>query len=671
MTGNFFSGVVTTFEIHTSYKYLSIYTILLVMYFYEVAVESTQLKGHDSLTYSSIVALPLGSIVRVELRSKKVNGVVLEEVNKPGYKTKEILSLLQPAVISKPHLKLIAWISEYYATPLSSVVNLLLPRGAHKKRRSPSDKKPAVSRTTSDQTLSNQQSLALKNIKKASPSTVILHGVTGSGKTRIYLELALAARKKGQGSLILVPEIGLTSQIRADFESAAESVFVMHSQQTESTRHHEWQAISEATAPIVIGPRSALFSPIQKLGLIVLDEAHEPSYKQDQSPKYHATRVASQLAKFTGAQLVLGSATPRVEDYFLATSLKAPIIRLDKTVSKQHNLEAVIVDLKDRDKFTSGSRVFSDHLIESIKRSLATKKQVLLFHNRRGSSTSVICGHCGLVSQCPNCSLPLTHHADWQQLVCHICNHREPIKTACSECKKPELEYKGIGTKQIVSEVKKLFPNSTVARFDSDNIKDERLHERYAELHDGKIDIIVGTQGIAKGLDLPKLETVGVVMADVALHIPDYSASERTFQLLYQVIGRVGRHQNGRVIIQSYTPDHPALISAVERDYKSFYEYEIAERQLTNYPPFSYLLQLHCVRKTAAGAASAAETLAARLKTKGLKVFGPAPAFHERTADGGYRWQIVIKSRQRPRLVEIVDNLPANWQFELDPINLL
>ncbi len=643
-------------------------------YYAEVVTNRLAIKGQSSLTYHSDVDLKIGSIVRIPLGKKTVNGVVTKIVSKPRYATKSIEAVLYPSALPDHLLRLAEWMSLYYATPLPQVIQTMLPVGLHTKRREtptlPISESPLI-----EYSKTPDQEKALKTLVKNPGKTVLLHGVTGSGKTLIYVERARQLQKTGQGSIVLVPEIGLTPQIVSAFKSLGDEVFVVHSHQTAGQRHRTWETILNAKAPVVIGPRSALFAPISNLGLIVVDEEHESSYKQDMSPKYHAVTVASKLSQLCGAQLVLGSATPRVEDRYLADARNVPIVKIDQAVKSQGEATAKveIIDLKDSSVFGAKSRVLSRVMIGHIDEVLDRNKQALIFHNRRGTATSVICASCGWVAECQSCYVPMTFHRDFNQLVCHICNKRSQAPMACPDCSQPELIYRGLGTKQIVDECAKIWPGAKIARFDSDLETKDQLEERFLELHRGDVDIIVGTQMVAKGLDLPNLDYVGVVLADATLYLPDYSANERAFQLLYQVVGRTGRHAHGRADIQSYTPSHPSIQAALTRDYESFYQAELADRKLAGYPPFRFLLSLtveRAKRDTALKAASAlAQTLAQKYPS--VKILGPSPAFRERT-NNGYRWQLVVKSAKRNILTDIVSqDLPDRWQFELDPINLL
>jgi primosomal protein N' (replication factor Y) len=332
-----------------------------------------------------------------------------------------------------------------------------------------------------------------------------------------------------------------------------------------------------------------------------------------------------------------------------------------------------LVDMTKRTHFKR-HRFLSDKLLEQLEQILAEGNQALIFHNRRGSASTTLCENCGWSAICPRCFVPFTLHADKHQLQCHICGITERVPTSCPECHSADIIHKGIGTKLIESELRKLFPKKVIARFDGDSDTGESVEERYKELYDGTIDLIIGTQVIAKGLDLPKLRAVGVIQADAGLSLPDYSSTERTFQLLAQVVGRVGRsHHATSVIVQSYQPTHPAVVHGLAQNYRDFYTSTLTERQRGGFPPFSYLLKLTCVYKTEAAAIRNAQKLAAELRAHmpDIQILGPTPAFYERQHDT-YRWQLVLKSPKRARLIDALTQLPpAGWQFELDPTNLL
>lgn len=644
------------------------------MNYFEVALSDRGLKNHQTLTYSSEENLSIGDAVKVPIRNRVRNGIVISKSKKPEYPTRPIEKLIESQAVNSHLIDLANWISRYYSVDLGTTIGLMLPRGAEKKRRQTEVNvlQKTVTRNYATTQLNQDQKLAFKKIIKHQ-STHLLHGITGSGKSRLYIELAKHYKDNQLGSIILVPEIGLTTQMIDEFMTyLKDDIFVIHSHQTESERHKLWLQIKKSKSPIVIGPRSALFAPIKNLGLIVIDEAHETSYKQDVSPKYHAIRVAAKLRELTKSTLVLGSATPRIEDYYQAQAIGASIIKMPNPVKPFNQRTIEVIDLKNRDDFKK-DKWLSDSLIGAIDKTIKESRQVLIFHNRRGTSTSVICQSCGWIANCPNCDIPLTHHDDWHKLVCHICNHQTAALASCPTCRKPELVYKGAGTKEIVSRVKKLFPHSNIERFDSDIIgRENMLESRHAALVNNEIDIIIGTQMIAKGLDLPNLGLVGVIVADTSLHLPDFSSNERTYQLINQVIGRVGRHQDGTAIIQTYSPSSPSIKYAIDNNWESFLAKEILDRKAGKYPPHGFLLKLSLEGKTSDQTRSDVSKFGnlIRQKISNVEVLGPSPAFHHKTKTG-WRWQLVVKSQDRSKLAHIARSLPAKWQFDIDPINLL
>ncbi len=410
-------------------------------------------------------------------------------------------------------------------------------------------------------------------------------------------------------------------------------------------------------------------------GLIVIDECHEMTFKQEQSPRYSALRAASILAQQSSARLVLGSATPNVADYYLAKLSHRPIISLT-TPARRGTVQPTVtlVDMTKKLNFSRHS-LFSNDMLEAMKTTLEHNHQVLIFHNRRGTAPTTLCENCGWNALCPRCFVPLTLHADRFALDCHICGLHERVPTSCPECGEAHIIHKGIGTKLIHHELTKLFPAARIMRFDGDNDNDNTLDKHYQALYDGEIDIVIGTQVVAKGLDLPLLRMVGVVQADAGLALPDYLSSERTFQLLAQVTGRVGRNEHpSRVVVQSYQPTHPAVHYGITSDYASFYDMTVAERKRSHFPPFTHLLKLVCIYKTESTAIRNAQNLARDLRRSvptRVELLGPTPAFYERVHDT-YRWQLVVKSPVRDDLIAIVQQLPPqHWQFELDPGSLL
>lgn len=613
----------------------------------------------------------------IPVGKQTLSGLVIRKVTQPSYETKPIHAVIESAPLPEALVELALWIADYYRTPLATVLQTMLPRGLTVKRREKTAQSAKASvRDRTKIVFNSEQMAALERIESTQVGTVLLQGVTGSGKTEIYKEMARRTIHGGRSAIVLVPEISLTSQLVDEFTHEFPRVVVTHSHMTEAERHLTWQKALHATEPlVVIGPRSALFMPVPNLGLIVVDEAHEPSYKQEQAPRYSALRAASVLGKAAQARVILGSATPLIADRYVAEAQGSPIIHLSKRARDNARHSTVtVIDMKQRDNFKR-HRFLSDALLHTIEHNLASGQQTLLFHNRRGSASTTLCEHCGWTAECSRCFVPLVLHADNYALSCHICGYTNKVPTACPVCQSADIIHKGIGTKLIESELRRLFPKARIARFDSDNTTAETVNERYKELYEGTIDIAIGTQVVAKGLDLPKLHTVGVIQADSGLALPDYAASERAFQLLAQVVGRVGRDERDTtVIIQSYQPTHPVIAFGVKQDYEGFYEFALKERQKGGFPPFRYLLQLTDVYKTEATAVRNAQALARDLKakvSKEVEILGPVPAFYERQHDT-YRWQLTLKSPQRSALIKALEYLPpTHWQSELDPTSLL
>ncbi|MDR1197316.1 MAG: primosomal protein N', partial [Candidatus Nomurabacteria bacterium] len=612
------------------------------MNYLEVSTYGIVGKDFLVLTYAFAEKLPAGSVVEIPVGRRKFVGVVVRNVSKPDFECKEILRVLTERPLPPHLLALHRWVSQYYATHPSTVWQTMLPAGLNKNRRA----KPSVARTVlatpSDRTnfvFTSDQQRAITQILKMKTGTALLHGITGSGKTEVYKALAMEAATRGQSSIILVPEISLTAQLVAEFQRDFARVIVTHSGQTESERHRAWLEALLADQPVVIiGPRSALFMPVAQLGLIAIDECHEPSYKQEKAPRYSALRAASVLADKAGARLVLGSATPLIADYYTAQKLGRPIVEMKQLAKKAAvRPETTIVDMTNRANF-GNNQIFTKPLITEMTKCLETKKQVLLFHNRRGTASVTLCENCGWNALCPRCFVPLTLHADRHQLRCHICGHNEKPPTSCPECGETDVVHRGIGTKRIEEETRRLFPTARIQRFDGDSLRGEGVHDLFDNLRTGEIDVIIGTQTIAKGLDLPNLALVGIVQADAGLMLPDFSSSERTFQLIAQATGRVGRRSAAsRAIIQTYQPNHPAVRFGVAQDYTGFYNFEITNRARSHFPPFSHLLKLTNSYKTEKSAASSARKLANLIANHSqqakIHILGPTPAFYERQRD--------------------------------------
>lgn len=621
--------------------------------------------------------LQVGQVVAVPLMRGIVPGIIAKKVAQPNFECKSISKILYSKPLPQHLVEVIKFIAEYYASPVGAAAAMVLPSGVLKKRRmalkGPYPSKTEHSSEIPEIPLNEAQKKALSSLQEAQEATKLLFGVTGSGKTNIYLHEAARALKAQKSVVLLVPEIALTGQlVRVFGEYFGDKTVLIHSKQTEAERHKIFEYILAHEGPlVVVGPRSALFAPLSNLGLVIVDEEHEGTYYQENPPRYSAIRVASFIAKKLGISCLLGSATPTVEDYYIAKKRMSLVALKEKAKAEAIKPEIKIIDFKNRDNF-SKNRYFSNQLLAAISANLKAHRQTLIFHNRRGSAPLTICEECGEEMLCPNCFLPLTLHTDSFELVCHTCGYKLKVPSNCPKCGALGLVHKGFGTKLLESEICRLFPDARVMRFDADSKKGESLEEVYDKVAQGEVDILVGTQVLAKGLDLPKLATVGVVQADAGLALPDFAAEERVFQLLTQVIGRVGRGHSDKaeVIIQTFRPEHPVLSFATQENYEGVFEYLMNRRQVSKFPPFYYVGMVSVTMKTETTAIKKIRE-AARILNESLVVAStPMPAFHERTS-GGYTWQMVIRAQNRGTLVKAVYKLGPEFKVTLDPPSLL
>lgn len=541
----------------------------------------------------------------------------------------------------------------------ASVVSGLLKQGILKKRAVEIRRNPLEHLTRSDALrpleLTPAQAEAVAAIARAmdrdgAKPDVLLHGVTGSGKTEVYIRAAEAAVQRGRQAIILTPEIALTSQVVERFRAVfGDRIAVLHSALSLGERYDEWRRIRGGGASVVIGARSAVFAPLPNLGLIVIDEEHETAYKQDESPRYHARNVARKRAQLTGAVVVLGSATPSIETYYEA---EQGLIEKYALPARVHGLEMPVVRIVDmRDELKEGNlTIFSTALREAIPRHIESGGQVILFLNRRGHSTFVLCRECGYVMRCEHCDVALTYHSSRQQLRCHYCDYSVKPPDICPSCNGRYIKYFGIGTERIERQLAEDFPGIEVARLDVDTTRRKHSHRDILErFGSGQARVLVGTQMVAKGLDYPNVSLVGVVSADTSLNIPDFRSAERTFQLISQVAGRAGRSaQGGEVIVQTYCPDHYAVVAAAAYDYEGFYSRELEVRRETGYPPFtrmtSILFHGTSERTVMHGAQRVAALLRDRLSKEdpAVEVLGPSPAPLVKIKDR-YRWYLLLK----------------------------
>jgi len=532
--------------------------------------------------------------------------------------------------------------------------------------------------------LSAAQKSALKFIKESlardKSSVFLLHGVTGSGKTEVYLQALAEAVRLGKRGIVLVPEIALAPQTIERFAARfPKKVAVLHSRLSLGEQFDQWRQIRDGQFDVVIGARSAIFAPQPELGLIVIDEEHEWAYKQDTSPRYHARDAAIKLAELTGATVILGSATPDVETCYHAHRENYRLLRLPERLTPHQGSalpEVTLVDLREELK-AGNSSIFSRCLKQAINQAVTNGEQVILFLNRRGAASFIQCRHCGFAMNCRRCQVSLSYHPAENILTCHQCNYRTGVPELCPRCSSKRIKFLGIGTQKLEQEAAIAFPGARLLRWDSDATRGKHSHQEIMDkfrAHDA--DILIGTQMIAKGLDLPLVTLVGVASADTSLNLPDFRAGERTFQLLCQVAGRAGRGAlGGRVIIQSYCLEHYAIQAVVEHDYISFYQQEIAYRRQLHNPPFSRLVRLvfSHINNTVCQqeAARMKQMLDAEIDSQGIadiSLIGPSPAFIHRLR-GRYRWQIILRGTEPARFLSPL-SIPQGWTIDVDPMGL-
>lgn len=639
------------------------------MHYFEVAI-AKQRGGSRLYTYHSDSSLIIGTIVNVPFGKKTVVGVVIDVVKKPAFTTKRITSVL-PFSLPPASTKLLSWMFTFYPDDYGALTQLLLPANFTVKP-SKNPLVPAMGKSGTLPQASKEQLQALQII--AQSERILLHGDTGTGKTRVFLESAKDMLQKGLSVMILTPEIGLTPQLVTDITKHLPAPIVLsHSAMTDAERRKAWEYAATNTTPTVyVGPRSILFLPVQNVGLIVMDESHDSAYKQGQAPRYQAQHIAATLANLQNAKLIVSTATPNVSDYQQAIERGYAVARLTHLAAGEHRSETTIVDITDRSKFTA-SPYLSDELTLKLEQTLQKGEQSIVFLNRRGSARLVQCASCGWQALCPNCGIPLTYHQDLHTIRCHTCNYKASAPSSCPTCASVDLEFKSIGTKALVDHIQKLLPQARIMRFDTDNSASEQLHNHVQHIKDGEVDILIGTQLITKGIDLPNLGLVGIVNADTGLNLPDFRAEEQTFQQLYQVIGRVDRgHRKGFAVIQTRVPEHPIMQAVLHRNWQAFAEYELHKRKTFTYPPFSYIAQYEITKRTSELAENEANKALSTLQEAGLgiQLLGPSPSFYEQSASG-MTWHIIGKGPKRSHLVEAARLLPSDWRCDIDPLSLL
>lgn len=662
------------------------------MTFASVVPETRSLLPRDTYTYEvpvelDAVALP-GTRVQIPFGKRSIMGYVVARHDSAEHDDLRAIEALVDAepLLPVQHVELSRWIAARYCAPLAEVIHAMVPKGV---RARPSTRRRGP-RTTSrvmqaaheprdavaPPELTAAQAAAaaplLDAIERRAHRRLLLHGVTGSGKTEVYLQVIARALAAGRGAIVLVPEIALTPQMIQHFAGRFPGrVTVVHSALTDAERAAEWRRIRAGEVDVVIGSRSAVFAPVQPLGVVVVDEEDASAYKQDRVPRYHAVDVALELGRLCDAPVVLGSATPRVETFFRAHTGDLELASLPQRITGRTLPAIEVVDL--REELRAGNR---SPLSLTLERAMAAAHaeggQSILFLNRRGSATVVVCRTCGAAVTCRHCSVALVHHADRGRCDCHYCGLSVALPDACPACGSPAIRGLGMGTERLQREVHARFPALRLLRMDRDTTQSRDAYfEIYERFRNHEADCLIGTQMVAKGWDLGNVRLVGIVNADTSLHFPDYRSGEVTFSLLTQVAGRAGRgDEPARVILQTYSPDHYAVRHATTHDYLGFAHDEIRIRRALRFPPYARLCVCTFTHKEDATCEAAARQEVERLSdtladTGGLDVLGPTPAFLHRLR-GQYRWQLTLRGAEIERAFS---QLPRGrgWSIDVDP----
>ncbi|MDP8298729.1 MAG: primosomal protein N' [Candidatus Tantalella remota] len=607
----------------------------------------------------------IGKRVHIPFRNEKRIGYIVKMEDQPQVEDpRELLDVIDEApIFTEDMIGLAEWIKDNYYCSWGEALEAMIP-GALKHGKvtmtSRIKEEPREVVPTLPHKPNKEQKQVLEEINacvdEGRHEVFLLHGITGSGKTEIYLQTMENVLSKGKTGVVLVPEISLTPQTVERFMSRfGDKVAVFHSRMLQSARFTEWKRIKDGQARMVVGPRSAVFSPFEDPGVFIVDEEHEPSYKQEDVPRYHAREVAIERARVARAPVILGSATPSLESYHKTVMGEYRLVELTQRVEEKKLPKVKLVDMRMEFDTRTGKKVVSRVLAEGLQKDIAKKQQALIFLNRRGYSTFINCHKCGYILKCSKCDSPMVFHQTKAELICHYCNRRMNPPAMCPLCKDEKLMYRGTGTQKVETELKKILPGVRIERMDSDTMSKRGAHEKVLkDFTDHKIDIIVGTQMIAKGLDFPKVTQVGVISADANLNLPDFRSGERTFNLITQVAGRAGRgDRGGEVIVQTFTPEHYAINLAVKHDYNSFYLREIESRRQLMFPPFVSLVKITVRSRIEDNVIKVTERLAETLKKKipSIDILGPAPAPMTRLR-GFYRWNVLIKSKDREDMVK-------------------
>ncbi len=604
----------------------------------------------------------VGSWVKVPFGSRELEGFVIDLADESQFaKIKPISAVLSDVFyFSKREVDLANWIAEYYFSSFFKALDLFLPPALVKKNKIPAEKSDFLLAAQPAFTLTSSQEKAIGKIKAAlqdkKSQVFLLWGVAGSGKTEVYLRLVEEVLKQGKSVIVLVPEIILTSPIAEKFQARFGNLLaILHSNMKDTERRTEWLRLKQGEARIALGTRLALFAPISNLGIIIMDEESDGSYKQDQSPRYHGRTVAEYMAQREKIPLVLGSATPSVETFYRAKKNEIQLLALPEKVQDTPLPKIEVVDMHEEIK--KGNRtIFSRQLRKAMYQALEKKKRIILFTSRRGHYTFILCRTCGKPLKCPHCEALLTFHSLRKTLNCPRCSFKKSQALMCPNCQGTDIRYLGLGTQRIEDELKILFPKAKSVRFDRESFEVRDAREKlYQSFASGQADILIGTQMVAKGFDFEKIALVGILSADFALNSPDFRSSEHTFQILTQAVGRSGRHKDaGTVILQTFNPEHFVIKSLLEHNYEVFWQEEIKQRQMLNFPPFSHMVRVVFSGENEEKLEKNSSDFA-RLLGQGEKIciLGPSPAPIHRLKNL-FRWQVVITSQDLPLLHSII-----------------
>ena len=652
----------------------------------EIVLANATKRTNKIYHYSipSNLKVEIGSQVLIPFGHRKDIGYIIGLVEKTEVKgIKDIISVTSSeSLFGQKQIELAKWLSDYYCSFFVAALKLVMP--PEQKIRNPKPEilsKSEILQPKPEMKLTDEQQRALdsivRSIEKKEKEAFLLHGITGSGKTEVYMRSIGHLLSGGREAIVLVPEISLTPQLVERFRARfGDLIAVLHSGLTLKQRGIEWARVKSGEAKVVLGTRSAIFAPVKNLGMIVIDEEYETSYKQDKNPRYHVREVADKLAELHQAIVVMGSATPSIETFFQAQAGKVQKLTLPERIDNRPLPPVDIIDMREDKKF-----LLSAKLREELAQTLSRGEQAILFINRRGYFTFVMCRECGFSIECPKCTVSLSYHSEDRKLRCNRCGFSTEAPIICPRCHSSSIKYFGTGTQRIEKEVGDTCPSARILRWDRDTVSKRGSHEVFfSAFAEGKADVLIGTQMVAKGLDVANVTLIGVVSADTALHLPDFRAAEYTFQLLTQVAGRAGRHHlPGKVIIQTYMPEHYAIQSAAKHDYEGFYKQELEKRKELEYPPFSKIISLLVSGEDEGKVKKVIQDIVDFLRKRiSQGILGPAPAVIPKLR-GNFRYHILMKGNaireMRNAICEVMEKIVVPTEIrvaiDVDPMGMV